>query len=138
MGSIDAYSLLNIFHARRNYEWETGASVDVAYMIDQSHNMKGKMEAMVQTVCTAQEIYAKAALVDQARLSVLQEECKLVEAGDSFRSAFWQDVRPIVKSWRRSKGLVEDPLLALRESGYIEQITKERAAANQGAVASYA
>jgi L-rhamnose isomerase len=47
-------------------------------------------------------------------------------------------VRPIVKSWRRSKGLVEDPLLALRESGYIEQITKERAAANQGAVASYA
>ena len=35
----------------------------MAFMIDQSHNMKGKMEAMVQTVCTAQEIYAKAALV---------------------------------------------------------------------------
>ncbi len=84
--------------------------VDVAYMIDQSHNLKGKMEAMVQTVCTAQEIYAKAALVDHARLSVLQDECKLVEAEECFRSAFWQDVRPIVKSWRRSKGLVEDPL----------------------------
>ncbi len=138
LGSIDPYQVFRIFHEIRNYEWETGAPVDVAYMIDQSHNMKGKMEAMVQTVCTAQEIYAKAALVDQARLSVLQQECKLVEAEECFRSAFWQDVRPIVKSWRRSKGLVEDPLLALRESGYIEQITKERAAANQGAVASYA
>src|ERR1700733_480181 len=138
LGSIDPYQVFRIFHEIRNYEWETGAPVDVAYMIDQSHNLKGKMEAMVQTVCTAQEIYAKAALVDQARLSVLQEECKLVEAEECFRSAFWQDVRPIVKSWRRSKGLVEDPLLALRESGYIEQITKERAAANQGAVASYA
>ncbi len=65
-----------------------GRDVDVAYMIDQSHNMKGKMEAMVQTVCTAQEIYAKAALVDHARLSVLQDECKLVEAEECFRSAF--------------------------------------------------
>jgi L-rhamnose isomerase/sugar isomerase len=138
LGSIDPYQVFRIFHEIRNYEWETGASADVAYMIDQSHNLKGKMEAMVQTVCTAQEIYAKAALVDHARLSVLQDECKLVEAEECFRSAFWQDVRPIVKSWRRSKGLVEDPLLALRESGYIEQITKERAAANQGAVVSYA
>src|SRR5882757_5101659 len=138
LGSIDPYQVFRIFHEIQNYEWETGTPVDVAYMIDQSHNMKGKMEAMVQSVCTAQEIYAKAALVDQARLSVLQQECKLVEAEECFRSPFWQDVRPIVKSWRRSKGLVEDPLLALRESGYIEQITKERAAANQGAVASYA
>jgi L-rhamnose isomerase/sugar isomerase len=138
LGSIDPYQVFRIFHEIRNYEWETGAAVDVAYMIDQSHNMKGKMEAMVQTVCTAQEIYAKAALVDHARLSVLQDECKLVEAEECFRSAFWQDVRPIIRNWRRSKGLVEDPLLALRESGYIEQITRERAAANQAAVSTYA
>src|ERR1700683_5416476 len=138
LGSIDPYQVFRIFHEIRNYEWETGADVDVGHMIDQSHNLKGKIEAMVQTVCTAQEIYAKAALVDHARLSVLQTECKLVEAEEGFRSAFWQDVRPIVKSWRRSKGLVEDPLSALRESGYIEQITRERAAANQGAVSSYA
>ena len=73
LGSIDPYQVFRIFHEIRNYEWETGATVDVAYMIDQSHNIKGKMEAMVQTVCTAQEIYAKAALVDHARLSVLQD-----------------------------------------------------------------
>ena len=138
LGSIDPYQVFRIFHEIRNYEWETGTQVDVAFMIDQSHNLKGKMEAMVQTVCTAQEIFAKSALVDHARLSVLQNECKLVEAEEVFRGAFWKDVRPILKDWRRSKGLPEDPLQALRESGYVEQISKERAAANRDAVATYA
>jgi L-rhamnose isomerase/sugar isomerase len=138
LGSIDPYQVFRIFHEIRNYEWETGAQVDVAFMIDQSHNLKGKMEAMVQTVCTAQEIFAKAALVDHERLSVLQNECKLVEAEELFRGVFWKDVRPILKSWRRSKGLPEDPLHALRDSGYVEQISKERAAANRDAVATYA
>jgi L-rhamnose isomerase/sugar isomerase len=138
LGSIDPYQVFRIFHEIRNYEWETGTPVDVAFMIDQSHNLKGKMEAMVQTVCTAQELFAKSALVDHARLSVLQNECKLVEAEELFRGAFWKDVRPILKDWRRSKGLPEDPLQALRESGYVEQISKERAAANRDAVATYA
>lgn len=138
LGSIDPYQVFRIFHEIRNYEWETGGPIDVAFMVDQSHNLKGKLEAMVQTVCTAQELYAKAALVDHAQLSTLQTECKLVEAEECFRSAFWQDVRPLVKAWRRAKGLAEDPLDALRESGYVERITKERAAANQGAIASYA
>ena len=138
LGSIDPYQVFRIFHEISNYEWETGARVDVAFMIDQSHNLKGKMEAMVQTVCTAQEIFAKSVLVDHARLSVLQNECKLVEAEEVFRGAFWIDVRPVLKTWRRSKGLPEDPLHALRESGYVEQISKERAAANRDAVATYA
>ena len=34
-------------------------------MIDQSHNLKGKIEAMVQTVVIAQELCLKAALVDR-------------------------------------------------------------------------
>jgi L-rhamnose isomerase / sugar isomerase len=138
LGSIDPYQVFRIFHEIRNYEWETGAPADVAFMIDQSHNLKGKMEAMVQTVSTAQEIYAKAVLVDHERLSVLQDKCNLVEAEELFRGAFWEDVRPHVKSWRKSKGLPEDPISALRESGYVEQISKERAAANRDAVASYA
>jgi L-rhamnose isomerase / sugar isomerase len=138
LGSIDPYQVFRIFHEIRNYEWETGTAADVAFMIDQSHNLKGKMEAMVQTVCTAQEIFAKSALVDHAQLSVLQNECKLVEAEEVFRGAFWVDVRPILKGWRRSKGLPEEPLQALRESGYVEQISRERAAANRDAVSSYA
>ena len=41
-------------------------------MIDQSHNLKGKIEATVQTVVTAQELWLKAALVDREQLAGLQ------------------------------------------------------------------
>ena len=95
-------------------------------MIDQSHNIKGKMEAMVQTVMTAQELYLKAALVDRERLASLQSRARTVEAEECLRSAFWTDVRPALRNWRRSKGLPEDPLEALRESGYVERIERER------------
>ena len=93
---------------------------------------------MVQTVVTAQEIYAKAALVDRARLAELQQECRLVEAEECFRGAFWQDVRPIVREWREARGLPPEPLKALRESGYVEKITRERNSQNARSEFRYA
>ena len=107
-------------------------------MIDQSHNLKNKMEAMVQTVTTAQELYAKAALVDREELARLQERCDLVRAEELFRSAFFADVKPVLRSWRGERGLPEDAQEALRASGYLERIAGERGARNTGAVASYA
>ncbi len=136
LGSIDPYQVFRIFH-----EILSTDSVErsgIAFMIDQSHNVKGKMEAMIQSVTTAQELYAKAALVDRERLSALQQGCALVEAEECFRDAFWQDVRPLVREWRKARGLPEDPLKALAESGYVETITRERATRNTGAIASYA
>jgi L-rhamnose isomerase/sugar isomerase len=135
LGSIDPYQIFRIFHEILSHP---GGFVDVAFMVDQSHNLKGKLEAMVQTVCTAQELFARAALVDREKLATLQEECRLVEAEECLRSAFWTDVRPAVQAWRTSKGLPKDPLAALRESGYVERIRKERGAKNQRSVASYA
>ena len=64
LGSIDPYQVFRIFHEIRYFEWETGKQADIAYMVDQSHNLKGKIEAMIQTVTMAQELFAKAALVD--------------------------------------------------------------------------
>jgi L-rhamnose isomerase/sugar isomerase len=93
---------------------------------------------MVQTVVTAQELYAKAALIDQARLAELQQECRLVEAEECFRGAFWQDVRPVVREWRVARGLPAEPLKALAESGYVEKITQERGSRNARSVSSYA
>ncbi len=136
LGSIDPYQVFRIFHEILSAD--ASSTAGLAFMIDQSHNLKGKMEAMVQTVVTAQELYARAALVDQERLADLQHGCRLVEAEECFRTAFWQDVRPIVREWRISRGLPEDPLSTLMESGYMERIARERGAKNLGAVASYA
>jgi L-rhamnose isomerase/sugar isomerase len=138
LGSIDPYQLFRIFHEILNYQWETGSVPEIAYMIDQSHNMKGKIEATIQSVSTAQELYARAALIDREQLAREQSACNLVEAEEIFRGAFWLDVRPAIREWRRAKGLPEDPLLSFRESGYLERITRERKERNMGAVASYA
>jgi L-rhamnose isomerase/sugar isomerase len=136
LGSIDPYQVFRIFHEILSVNADE--SENIAFMIDQSHNLKGKIEAMVQTVVTAQELYAKAALIDQQRLAELQQSCRLVEAEECFRSAFWQDVRPIVREWRVARGLPADPLTALAESGYMEKVARERGDRNAGNVSSYA
>jgi L-rhamnose isomerase / sugar isomerase len=136
LGSIDPYQVFRIFHEILNSTEQERAGI--AFMIDQSHNLKGKLEAMVQTVMVAQEIWAKAALVDRERLAGLQQECRLVEAEETYRGAFWTDVRPVVQEWRVAKGLPADPLKALVESGYVEKITSERSSKNAKSVSSYA
>jgi L-rhamnose isomerase/sugar isomerase len=136
LGSIDPYQVFRIFHEILSVGKDDQAKI--AFMIDQSHNLKGKVEAMVQTVVTAQELYAKAALVDRARLAELQQECRLVEAEECFRGAFWQDVRPVVREWREARGLPPEPLKALRESGYVEKITQERNSQNARSEFRYA
>jgi L-rhamnose isomerase / sugar isomerase len=138
LGSIDPYQIFRIFHEIHTFEWEKGQRSEIAFMVDQSHNLKGKMEAMIQTVCTAQELYAKAALVDHAHLAKLQDECSLVEAEETLRGAFWVDVRPAIQQWRASHGLPKDPMQAFRESGYLERITAERRERNVGSVTTYA
>jgi L-rhamnose isomerase/sugar isomerase len=138
LGSIDPYQVFRIFHEIQDYEWEKATIADIAYMVDQSHNLKGKIEAMMQTVSTAQELYARAALVDHERLAVLQQRCSLLDAEEVLRSAFWSDVRPLVAEWRKARSLPDDPLLAFRQSGYLERITRERQDKNITAASSYA
>jgi L-rhamnose isomerase/sugar isomerase len=136
LGSIDPYQVFRIFHEILSAEQEKQAGI--AFMIDQSHNLKGKVEAMIQSVVTAQELYAKAALVDRVTLAELQQQCRLVEAEECFRSAFWQDVRPVVRDWREARGLPADPLKALAESGYVQRISEERGSKSSQNVSSYA
>lgn len=138
MGSIDPYQVFRIFHEIRFFEWETGRRADIAYMVDQSHNLKGKIEAMIQTVVMAQQLFAKAALVDHATLATYQANCNLVSAESLLQDAFATDVRPAIQQWRESKGLPKDPMEAFRQSGYLERITKERAVKNANNVSSYA
>jgi L-rhamnose isomerase/sugar isomerase len=138
LGSIDPYQLFRIFHEILFFEFETGQKADIAYMIDQSHNLKGKIEAMIQSVTVAQELYAKAALVNHGALAAHQSVCDLVDAEECLKSAFFADVRPAIVDWRKSKGLPEDPMAEFRGSGYLERITAERGARNRDSVASYA
>jgi L-rhamnose isomerase / sugar isomerase len=136
LGSIDPYQVFRIFH-EIHAAGPLARELEIAFMIDQSHNLKGKIEAMVQTVMTAQELWLKAALIDRDELEAQQHACDLVAAEETFRGAFWRDVRPLVAAWREAHGLAADPLAALREGGYVERAARERGS-RQAAVGSYA
>lgn len=138
LGSIDPYQIFRIFHEIFSCEHETGQRADIAYMIDQSHNLKGKIEAMLQTVDTAMQLFAKAALVDHDALAAAQRSADLVKSEGVLQDSFATDVRPMIREWRQSKKLPTNPIAAFRESGYLERITKERAERNRSAVTSYA
>ena len=107
-------------------------------MVDQSHNLKGKIEAMIQTVTMAQELFAKSCLVNFSELVTAQNNCDLVRAESLLQDAFATDVRPMLREWRQSKGIPPNPMEAFRQSGYLERITKQRSAGNSQSVSSYA
>jgi len=137
LGSIDPFQVFRIFHEILFFEWETDTRADIAYMIDQSHNLKGKIEAMIQTVMHAQELYAKAALVEYEALVSAQQHCDLIQAETALRDAYSTDVRPIIREWRAARQLSPDPLTAFRQSGYLERVSAERAG-RSSATSSYA
>jgi len=130
LGSIDPYDVFRIFHEIRNAAEIHGKDVSgIAYMIDQSHNLKPKIEAMIQTVMTAQELYAKACLVDRRKLLDAQARMNIVDAENCLKDAFFTDVRPLLAEWRKKKGIDPDPLAAYRASGYEARVAREREAA---------
>lgn len=105
---------------------------NVAYMIDQSHNIEPKVEAMLQSVLNCQEAYAKALLIDRGRLAAAQQAGDVLEAHRTLTDAFRTDVRPLLSEWRRTKGLPEDPIAAHRASGYQTKVASERGTAAAG------
>ena len=132
LGSIDPYQIFRIFHEIHLFAWERGGVYpEIEYMIDQSHNLKPKIEAMIQTVCTAQELYAKAALVDHDALLVAQKKGNIVDAELCLKKAFNTDVTEAIAAWRAAKGLEADPLLAHRATGYADKAAAERAKRRQ-------
>jgi L-rhamnose isomerase/sugar isomerase len=93
---------------------------------------------MIQTATFAQELYAKASLVDLEKLAHHQSHAELIDAEECLKAAFSTDVRPQIREWRRSKGLAENPLEAFRASGYLTKAVRERAERNRLSVSSYA
>ncbi|MGE3109119.1 MAG: TIM barrel protein [Phycisphaerales bacterium] len=138
MGSIDPYQLFRIFAEITLAEHERGGDLPIAYMIDQSHNIKPKIEAMIQTAMTAQEHFVKAMLVDHAAAKAARAHGDVVMAERALRDAFATDVRGFLGEYRRSRRLAPDPLLAYRESGYEARAAAERAPRKSASAGGYA
>jgi len=138
LGSIDPYQLFRIFHEIVLAERESGQDLPIAYMIDQSHNIKPKTEAMIESVVTAQELFTKAMLVDHGAAAAARERDDIVMAERALKDAFATDVRPFLAEYRASRNLPRDPLDAFRQSGYLTRAAAERAPRKPKSGGSYA
>ena len=108
------------------------AAADIAYMIDQSHNIEPKVEAMIQSVVNCQVAYAKALLVDYDALAGAQRAGDVLGAHRVLMEAFETDVRPLLREVREAQGRPADPIAAHRASGYADDIAGERGTAGEG------
>jgi L-rhamnose isomerase/sugar isomerase len=131
VGSIDPFELFRIMSeivaARRDPATAATAEA-IAFMIDQSHNVEGKIDAMIQSVVNIQTAYAKALLVDRDRLADAQQEGDVLGAHRFLLEAFETDVRPLLGRLRTDLGLPPDPVEAFRAE-YAERLATERGTA---------
>ena len=126
VGSINPQELFLIYTELVAAELDPDTETDIAYMIDQSHNLKPKVEASIQSVCNLQKAYAKALLVDREALVEAQDVADLVEAESILQRAYETDVNPLLEQVRLEMDRDPHPLTAYRKSGYYEKISKVR------------
>ena len=108
-----------------------GAGSDVAFMLDQCHNIEDKIPGQIRSVLNVQEMTARALLVDTAALGKAQAAGDVLAANGILMDAFYTDVRPDLAAWRESRGLPADPMAAYAASGYGASIVTGRVGGNQ-------
>ncbi|WP_405608839.1 L-rhamnose isomerase [Streptomyces sp. NBC_01511] len=127
-GAADPFQLFRIM-----YEVIRGGGFtpDIAFMLDQCHNIEEKIPAVIRSVMNVQEATAKALLVDAAALAAAQRDGDVLAANAALMDAYNTDVRPLVAEVRVELGADADPVAAYHASGYGKRIVAERVGGEQ-------
>jgi L-rhamnose isomerase/sugar isomerase len=123
VGTTNPFELFEIYHELVS---AGDKAKDVAYMVDQSHNIEPKLEAMLLSVLNCQTAYAKALIVDRKLLAERQLNGDVLGAFSVLQNAFETDVRPLLAQVRSEMGINPDPIAAYRADNYVEKVAKER------------
>jgi L-rhamnose isomerase / sugar isomerase len=130
VGAADPFQLFRILHeVIRGGGF--GADADVAFMLDQCHNVEDKIPGQIRSVLNVQEMTARALLVDTEALAAAQLAGDVLGANNIFMDAFYADVRGDLADWRETRGLPRDPFAAYLASGYQGEIAKDRVGGTQ-------
>lgn len=124
VGSINPFELFLIYVELVEAEERSDTRID--YMIDQTHNIEPKIEAMILSVMNLQEAYAKALLVDRTALAEARRSGDVLGAHRLLLDAYATDVRPLCARVREDLGGAPDPIAAFKESGYAGKVAEER------------
>ncbi|MGW7402593.1 L-rhamnose isomerase [Streptomyces sp. NPDC054833] len=128
VGAADPFQLFRIM-----YEVVRGGGFgpEVAFMLDQCHNVEAKIPALIRSVMNVQEATAKALLVDRLALAEAQASGDVLGANAVLMDAYNTDVRPLLGDVREEMGLDRDPVGAYALSGWAERIVAERVGGRQ-------
>jgi L-rhamnose isomerase/sugar isomerase len=130
VGSADPFQLFRImFEVIRGGGY--GPDSQVAFMLDQCHNIEKKIPGQIRSVLNVQEMTARALLVDTGALTKAQDDGDVLGANAIMMDAFYTDVRADLAAWREERGLPGDPMRAYADSGYQEQIEADRVGGTQ-------
>lgn len=137
VGSVNPYELFLIYNeltgaALGTNEPSRSCAADVAYMIDQSHNIEGKIGAMILSVLNCQEAYARSLCVPRAKIAALQADGNVLGAHHALTEAFRTDVRPLLAQVRTELGVPTDPIAAYFASGHDAKLAEARGKAAAG------
>jgi len=124
VGAADPFQLFRII-----FEVVRGGGFnnpDVAFMLDQCHNVEDKIPGQIRSVLNVQEMTARALLVDLDALKLAQDSGDVLGANGILMDAFYTDVRGDLASWRESRGIGGDPMAAYAASGYQAAIATDR------------
>jgi len=103
----------------------------VAFMLDQCHNLEEKVPALIRSVMNVQEATAKALLVDRGALAAAQQAGDVLRGYEVLKDAYDTDVRPLLAELRTDMGLDPDPLGAYERSGHRERVRADRVGGSQ-------
>ncbi|WP_431964330.1 L-rhamnose isomerase [Actinacidiphila sp. bgisy160] len=130
VGAADPFQLFRILHeVAKNGGFE--AETNVAFMLDQCHNIEAKIPAVIRSVMNVQEATAKALLVDLDALGAAQRSGDVLAANAVVMDAYNTDVRPLLREVREERGLAPDPVAAYHASGWQEHIVADRVGGTQ-------
>jgi L-rhamnose isomerase/sugar isomerase len=130
VGAADPFQLFRIL-----FEVRAGGGLaddtEIAFMLDQCHNIEPKIPGQIRSVMNVQEATAKALLVDVDALSAAQQAGDVLGANAVLMDAYNTDVRPLLAELRAEMNLAPDPMAAYASSGYAERIVAERVGGQQ-------
>jgi L-rhamnose isomerase/sugar isomerase len=130
VGAADPFQLFRIiFEVYRNGGF--GPDSEVAFMLDQCHNIEDKIPGQIRSVLNVQEMTAKVLLVDMDALDAAEKSGDVLGASGILMDAYNTDVRGALAAWRESRGLPGEPFHAFRASGHLEKISADRVGGQQ-------
>ncbi len=110
-GSLNPAELFRIFGTLVEAERRGLKPVsEIAFMIDESHNIKDPTEEMIESLMNIETAYMKSLLINFTALEEARSEPDPIRADAILNDAFLTDVRPLPARFRKNLGLPLDPL----------------------------